>query len=283
MYCIPYGNDNKEAIMKNSENQRTETRKQTDSSRPNSGGVQSGSRFSTMSMVQVAIFGAIICIMAFTPFLGYIPLGFTRATIIHVPVIGYIPLGFTRATIIHVPVIIASLLMGPKKGAALGFLFGLTSFINNTMNPTPTSFVFTPFYSIGDVSGGLGSIIICFIPRILVGVVPYFVYKLVMWLTKDLVKRKSGISSVGLVLAGVSGALVNTLLVMNLIFVFFREAYAAANEVAVSAVYTFILTVIGVNGVPEAIVAGILTLLIGRVLLKKNVRERLGLRNDIGY
>ena len=143
--------------MKNSENQRTETRKQTDSSRPNSGGVQSGSRFSTMSMVQVAIFGAIICIMAFTPFLGYIPLG------------------FTRATIIHVPVIIASLLMGPKKGAALGFLFGLTSFINNTMNPTPTSFVFTPFYSIGDVSGGLGSIIICFIPRILVGVVPYFV------------------------------------------------------------------------------------------------------------
>ena len=265
MYCIPNGNDNKEAIMKNSENQRAETRKQTDGSRPNSGGVQSGSRFSTMSMVQVAIFGAIICIMAFTPFLGYIPLG------------------FTRATIIHVPVIVASLLMGPKKGAALGFLFGLTSFINNTMNPTPTSFVFTPFYSIGDVSGGLGSIIICFIPRILVGVVPYFVYKLVMWLTKDLVKRKSGISSVGLVLAGVSGALVNTLLVMNLIFVFFREAYAAANEVAVSAVYTFILTVIGINGVPEAIVAGILTLLIGRVLLKKNVRERLGLRNDIGY
>ena len=95
---------------------------------------------------------------------------------------------------------------------------------------------------------------------------PIMYIKLVMWLTKDIVKRKSGISSAGLVLAGVSGALVNTLLVMNLIFVFFREAYAAANEVAVSAVYTFILTVIGINGVPEAIVAGILTLLIGRVL-----------------
>ena len=66
--------------MKNSENQRAETMKQTDGSRQNSGGVQSGSRFSTMSMVQVAIFGAIICIMAFTPFLGYIPLGFTSGT-----------------------------------------------------------------------------------------------------------------------------------------------------------------------------------------------------------
>ena len=242
----------KEAVMNNL---KTDRQQAGGNAQP-----QAGSRISTMSMVQVAIFGAIVCIMAFTPFLGYIPLG------------------FTRATIIHVPVIIASLLMGPKKGAALGFLFGLTSFINNTMNPTPTSFVFTPFYSIGDVSGGIGSVIICFVPRILVGVVPFFVYKLVKKFAK-----KSSVSGVGLVLAGVSGALVNTLLVMNLIFVFFREAYAAANDVAVSAVYGFILTVIGINGVPEAIIAGILTLCIGKVLLKKNIRERLGFRNDFGY
>ena len=74
--------------------------------------------------------------------------------------LGYIPLGFTRATIIHIPVILASLLLGPKKGAALGFLFGLTSFINNTMNPTITSFVFTPFYNLGEFEGGFGSVII---------------------------------------------------------------------------------------------------------------------------
>lgn len=225
---------------------------------------QTGGRFSTAGMVQVAIFGAVICLMAFTPFLGYIPLG------------------FTRATIIHIPVIIASILMGPKKGAALGLLFGLTSFINNTMNPTPTSFVFTPFYSLGDVSGGIGSVVICFIPRILTGIVPFFIYKLVMMCSKD-ETRKKGVSNIGLILAGVAGALTNTLLVMNLIFVFFKEAYAAANEVAVSAVYTFILSVIGINCVPEAIVAGVLTLFIGRVLLKKNVRERLGLKNDLGY
>ena len=221
---------------------------------------QAGNRISTMSMVQVAIFGAVICIMAFTPFLGYIPLG------------------FTRATIIHVPVIIASLLMGPKKGGALGFLFGLTSFINNTMNPTPTSFVFTPFYSVGGVSGGIGSIVICFIPRILVGIVPFYVYKLAAHF-----RKKAGVSGIGLVLAGISGALVNTLLVMNLIFVFFRKGYAVANDVAVSAVYTFILSIIGINGIPEAIVAGVLTLCIGKVLLKKNVRERLGFKHDFGY
>lgn len=224
---------------------------------------QAGSRISIIGMVQTAIFGAIIIIMAFTPFLGYIPLG------------------FTRATILHVPVIIASLLMGPKKGGVLGFLFGLTSFINNTMNPTATSFVFTPFYSVGEVSGGIGSLIICFVPRILVGILPFYVYKLAMYFRSK--RGKSGVSNAGLIFAGVTGSLVNTLLVMNLIFVFFREGYAAANDVAVSAVYTFILSIIGINGVPEAIVAGVLTLCIGRVLMKKNIRERLGFRNDLGY
>ena len=60
----------------------------------------------TLGLVQLALLGALIFILAFTPF------------------IGYIPLGFTRATIVHIPVIIGSLLLGPKKGAVLGFLFG---------------------------------------------------------------------------------------------------------------------------------------------------------------
>ncbi len=56
----------------------------------------------TLGLVQLALMGALIFILAFTPF------------------IGYIPLGFTRATIVHIPVIIGSLLLGPKKGAILG-------------------------------------------------------------------------------------------------------------------------------------------------------------------
>lgn len=212
-----------------------------------------GSSVRTRHMVQTAIFGVIIVIMAFTPFLGYIPLG------------------FTRATIIHIPVILASLLMGPKTGALLGLLFGLTSFINNTVNPTVTSFVFTPFYSMGEFSGGIGSVIICFVPRILTGVVPHYIYKLVKKCSKS-----TGVSKIGLILAGVGGSLTNTLLVMNLIYLFFKDTYAAANGVAVKAVYGFILSIIGINGVPEAIVAGVLTALIGRTLMKKNMKERLG-------
>lgn len=209
----------------------------------------------TKSLAQVALFAALILIMAFTPFLGYIPLG------------------FTRATIIHIPVIIGSLMLGPKKGAALGFLFGLTSFINNTVNPSITSFVFTPFYSLGEYSGGIGSLIICFIPRILVGIVPYFVYKLVI---KIAGKQTGGTSVVGLALAGLAGSLTNTLLVMNMIFLFFGDSYAAASGIAQNAVYSAILGVITVNGIPEAIVAAVIVALVGKVLMNTKVMKNIG-------
>lgn len=200
----------------------------------------------TLGLVQVALFSSLIVIMAFTPFLGYIPLG------------------FTRATIIHIPVILGSIMLGPKKGALLGFIFGMTSFINNTMNPTVTSFVFTPFYNLGEMRGGIGSIVICFLPRILVGVFPFFVYKFCNWMLQ---KKENG-SNYALGIAGLFGSLTNTLLVMNLIYVFFKDSYAAANGVATESVYAFILSIIGMNGVPEAIVAAVIVSFVGRVLLK---------------
>lgn len=201
----------------------------------------------TLKLVQLALLGALIVVLAFTPF------------------IGYIPLGVTRATIVHIPVIIGSILLGPKMGAVLGGLFGLTSFINNSfISPNITSFTFTPLYSVGEFHGNVWSLVICFVPRILVGVVPYYVYKFVMWLFKG---RKGG-ETVSLALAGLSGALTNTLLVMNLIYFCFGEQYAAAKEKAFEGFYWVILSVIGINGVPEAIVAAILTVAICKMLFK---------------
>ncbi|MEF9918600.1 MAG: ECF transporter S component [Eubacterium sp.] len=196
----------------------------------------------TADLVKVSLFVAIIVLMAVTPFLGYIPLG------------------FTRATIIHVPVILGSIMLGPIYGAFLGFVFGVTSLISNTFNPTVTSFVFTPFYSLGGYSGNFWSLVICFVPRILVGIVPYYVYK-------GLKKVKNN-EVLALGTAGVCGSLTNTLLVMNMIYLFFGQSYASAKEMDISALYGAILAVIGINGVPEAIVAAVLTIAIGKVLTK---------------
>ena len=201
----------------------------------------------TLGMVQLALLGALIFILAFTPFLGYIPLG------------------VTRATIIHVPVIIGSLLLGPKKGAALGFLFGLTSLLSNTMTPAITSFTFTPFYPLpGTDQGTWLSLIVCFLPRILVGVVPYYVY---IGLQKLFRAKKEG-NLGALAVAGVAGAMTNTIGVMGLIFLLFRDAYAAAKAVEPGAVLGIILGIVGFNGVIEAIGAGILVGAVGKVLFR---------------
>ncbi|KNZ42952.1 ECF transporter S component [Acetobacterium bakii] len=196
----------------------------------------------TSDLVKVSLFVAIIVLMAVTPFLGYIPLG------------------FTRATIIHIPVIIGSILLGPKYGGFLGFVFGLTSLLNNTFNPTVTSFVFTPFYSLGTYSGNFWSLVIVFLPRILVGIVPYYIYRGM--------KKVKDNDVLALGVAGVGGSLTNTLLVMSFIYLFFGQSYAQAKNVPLSTLYGVIISVIAVNGIPEAIVAGILTIAICKVLIK---------------
>ena len=196
----------------------------------------------TRNLVMTAVIAAIIILMAFVPY------------------VGYINLVVIKATVIHVPVIIGSVLLGPKKGAFLGFIFGATSLVNNTFNPSLLSFAFSPFYS----GGNLWSLVLCFGPRILVGVVPYFVHRGIMKLAKE----KKGAQYIALPAAGVAGALVNTLLVMNLIYFCFSRTFAAAKNIAVSAVYDVILGIIAANGIPEAIAAALLTLAVGRALLR---------------
>lgn len=128
----------------------------------------------TYELVLTALFTAIIVIMAFTP-------------------LGYIPLVVINATIIHIPVILGALFLGPKKGAFLGFIFGFTSFINNTFKAaTASAFVFSPVlaYNVVGVSGIFKSLYICFVPRILVGVIPYFIYILIRKVVKG--EQKAG-------------------------------------------------------------------------------------------
>lgn len=181
-----------------------------------------------------------------------------------VPFLGYIPLGFMNATIIHVPVIIGALLLGPKYGAYLGLVFGTTSLIKATLMPNATSFVFSPFVTIGGYSGNMWSVVISIVPRVLIGVAAYYVYELVM----RFVHEKKGGQTIALWMAGIAGSMTNTLLVMNGIYFFFGKSYAAASNKIVARIYDIILATIVGFGVPEAILAGFLATVIVKVLFK---------------
>lgn len=196
----------------------------------------------TFNLAATALFAAIIILMAFVPY------------------IGYLNLVLIKATLIHIPVIIGSIILGPKRGALLGFIFGLTSLINNTFNPSLLSFAFSPFYN----GGNLMSLVICFVPRILVGVAPYYVFKGLNSLMKSL-KAKNLIS---LPVAAVVGAFTNTLLVMPMIYLFFREQFALAKGISADAVLGVVIGIIGANGIPEAIVAAVIVPAVAGALIE---------------
>ncbi|MBO1308384.1 ECF transporter S component [Enterococcus sp. 669A] len=196
------------------------------------------------SFTLTAMFLAIMIILAVTP-------------------LGFIPIGPINATTMHIPVIIASIILGPKIGAGLGGIFGIISLARSTVVITPMSFVFSPF--IANPLTGHGdwrAVIVAIIPRILIGVIPYFVFVGVQRLLKSKARP------VSLFIAGLAGSMTNTILVMNLIFLFFKESYANVAQVAADAVYGVILGIIFGSGLVEAIVAGIATAAVCAVLLK---------------
>ena len=121
----------------------------------------------TYELVLTALFIAIIAVMASTP-------------------LGFIPLVVINATTLHIPVILGSIFLGPKKGALLGGVFGISSLIKSSIGAASLSaFVFSPVAAISmlpyDTVGAavllvLKSTFIALVPRILIGIVPYFVY-----------------------------------------------------------------------------------------------------------
>ncbi len=78
-----------------------------------------------LNMVVTAMLIAIIVVMAFIPFLGFIGLG-----------------GFT-ITLIYIPVMIGTVLFGVKQGGVLGFAFGICSLILAYIRPSSvTDYIF---------------------------------------------------------------------------------------------------------------------------------------------
>ena len=195
----------------------------------------------TRWMVSVALMAAIVIVLANTP-------------------LGMIQLPIVKATTVHIPVIIGAILLGPKAGAILGFVFGMCSLLSNTMAPTLMSFAFSPFMSTTGIPGALKAIWVSVGCRVLIGIVAGW-----LWILLSKLKVNQ---TIALPVVGFTGAMVNTVAVMGSIYFLFAQQYAEAKEVAVTAVWGLIMGTITASGVPEAIAAAVLVLALGKVLLK---------------
>ncbi len=192
-----------------------------------------GKAKNTSDLVKMALFVAIIILLSVTP-------------------LGYIHFGVINATTIQIPVIIGAILFGWKKGAFLGGVFGITSMIKNTVQPNATSFVFSPFVPVfGRDEGSLLAIIVCILPRVMIGVVSGLLFK-------ALSKTKLG-KAISAGSCGFCGAMTNTILVMGGIYFLFGRSYSAAKQQAYETLIGTVMATITGIGITEALVSAVIS------------------------
>lgn len=153
--------------------------------------------------------------------------------------IGFIPLPFMKATIMHIPVIIAAIIEGPLVGGIVGLVFGIFSVYQNITSPSLLSPIFM-------------NPIVAIVPRVLIGIVSYYVY--------SFIKKKFNNTKVAYGMAALCGTLINTIGVLGLTYIMFASEFAIIKGITQDKVLGLLSTIVLTNGVPEAIISVIIVI-----------------------
>lgn len=187
-------------------------------------------RLNVRKMTVIGVLSAISIMMSMLPFIGYIPIG---------PI---------KATIMHIPVIIGAIIEGPVVGAIIGLIFGLTSLWNAITQPVTLSPLFyNPLVSV--------------LPRILIGIVAYYAYQGIYKISKKV--YASGF------IAGIVGSLVNTAGVLGMIYILYADKYLVLMEQQGASAAKLLFGVVLTSGIPEALVAGLIVSAVSVALIRK--------------
>ncbi|MBR4914013.1 MAG: ECF transporter S component [Clostridiales bacterium] len=194
----------------------------------------------TKTIALLGILTGLIILMAFTP-------------------VGYLRVGVVSISFLMIPVAIGSLAKGPLAGAALGTVFGITSFIQ--------CFGMDAFGTYLASKNVFFTFIMCIVCRALAGLCAGFIYKLITKLTKNVVVRSS--------LTGLSAALFNTIFFVSALILLFGKT-VVSEATGLSAELTFFAlfgAIVGINAIFEAIASFIVTGAVGTALFKAKLIE----------
>lgn len=185
--------------------------------------------------------------------------------------LGSIPIGPIVATLAAVPVVITGVTLGTGAGTAMGFITGLFSFLVWTFTPPQPvlAFLYTPFYSFNGAHGNFLSLVICFVPRILIGTVAGASFSLFSKISR---RHPALRAAVACTVSGILGSLTNTVLTLGFVYLFFGPQFAQALGKSYGLLLALIGATIVTNGIPEAIINGVAAVGVGlpvRRLLKK--------------
>lgn len=174
--------------------------------------------------------------------------------------IGLIPLGFINITVLCVPVIIGTVTLGIRSGLILGFCFGTASTLSMIgMSLTPPSALASALFAVSPPC----AVLMCYIPRLLVPVVTFSVFKMISGHQKS--------SAAALSVSAVAGSLTNTLLYLGLMLLFY-----AINGLDTASILALIAGTGLIAGGCEAIAAALITLPVVKALSKTPIGSYLG-------
>lgn len=151
-----------------------------------------------------------------------------------------IPVGPLVMTFSMVPIAIGAMLMGPLAGAILGMVYGFTSYYDAITGGSVMTHIFFQL-------NPLSTFVLCVVLRTLVGLA-------VGWLFRSL-KQVDKTNTVSYFVCGLAAPLLNTLLFMGYIVLFFYNSeYIQERVAALGAVnpFMFVVLSVGVQGLIEA-------------------------------
>ncbi|MEC5313958.1 ECF transporter S component [Enterococcus casseliflavus] len=164
-----------------------------------------------------------------------------------VPFLGFIPIGITSLTIIHITVIVAAIVLGTKDGMFIGLVWGIFTMIRAFTSPT------TPL----DIAVFTNPII-SVVPRVLVGLVAGLLFTIIYKKTKKVVAAS--------IVAAIFGTITNTVLVLTLMGTLYTGLVANTYGVDASALFVTLGGIAITNGISEVITAAILTPILVKAL-----------------
>lgn len=186
-------------------------------------------------IVIMGLLTAILVVMSFTP-------------------LGYLNIGPLSITLNIIPVAIAALTMGPVGGAAVGAVFGLTSFLQCVGIGLPSPFG-VALFGISPIF----TIITCFVPRILDGFLLGLINKFVADVSNSIVSS---------FITGFAAALLNTVFFMTSLMLLFGKTPLIMDMRGEMNIIAFMCAFVGINAVFEIVASTIITGGVGTALLK---------------
>lgn len=199
------------------------------------------SKLKPKELTLMGLLTAVLLVMSFTP-------------------IGFLTIGPLAITLNMIPVAIGAIALGPKGGAVLGAVFGITSFLQ-CIGIGGTSPMGVILFEINPVLAFVQR----FVPRLVMGILTAYIYKFA---------KKAFNSTAANYVSGFSAAFLNTALFMGFLVLLFGNTEYMTELIGGKNIIVFICTFVGINAVFEMAVSTVLTGIIVKALEKARLIKR---------